>query len=117
MENDSNNLNPKNNLASHLALFSAKAAIVLLLFTGLGSISIVVTGNIMTLYAAKIINKLETTPPENIENLQLKIRSIGHKIQPLLREIILLWKSASQNPDLVSPHQGNKTDTKLPENL
>lgn len=84
MENEPNSPIKKKNLTSHLALFSAKVAIVLLLSLGFGSIAVVLTGNLLTHYLARIINKIEGTSPQNVESYQLKIRRIGEKYQPVL---------------------------------
>jgi hypothetical protein len=100
----SNNLIENKSRTSQLTLFTAKVAIVLLLFLGFGSVAVVITGNLFIHYTARIINKIEGTSPENVENYKLKVRHIGQKYQPILKEIILAWNSAKKK-EAINPEQ------------
>ena len=106
MENESNNPERNKTLTSQLAIFSAKVSIVLFLLLGFGSIAAVLTGNFITHYAARVINKVEGTSPENVKNYQLKIRRIGEKYQPVLQEIMSVWISAKENTNIKEKQTG-----------
>ncbi|MBT3509929.1 MAG: hypothetical protein HN472_10365 [Nitrospina sp.] len=102
METDSNSPTTKKSLTSHLALFTAKVTIVLFLFLGFGSIAIILSGNIFASLSARVINKIESISPEDVETYKLKIRRAGQKYQPLLKEIISAWDSAKKDRKFIS---------------
>ena len=91
---------------SGLMLFTAKVAIIIMLFLGLGSVSAVVLGNIASKGFSRLINKvqasqplntiltnMETISPKTVEKHAQQVRRIGNKIQPVISELKLVWKS------------------------
>ena len=94
-------------------MFTVKAIIIMMLFLGLGSISAVVLGNIASKGVSRLMNKvqssqplnklltnMEATPPEAIEKHAQQVRRIGKKIQPIISELKLVWKS-NDSPEAI----------------
>ncbi|MBT3923211.1 MAG: hypothetical protein HOF21_11620 [Nitrospina sp.] len=91
---------------SAMLTFTSKAIIILLLLFGMSSIGLTMAGNIATKGMARLSNKIERYQPlekavskieeypeEKIDDFRRQLRRVSKKLQPLVRELKIIWKS------------------------
>ena len=109
---------------SGLIPFTAKAAIIIMLFFGFASISTVVLGNITSKGFSRLVNKvqasqplnklfanMEAVSPEAVEKQAQQVRRIGKKIQPVISELKLLWKSNASTEAILRKDPGSPLES------
>ena len=90
--------------------FVLKSIIVIALILGIGSVSLVVAGNILSKNMGrvfqkierfqpleKIVSKIESLPDEKVDEIGRQLRRVSKKIQPLVKEIVIILESERLN--------------------
>ena len=95
-----------------------------MLFFGFASISTVVLGNITSKGFSRLVNKvqasqplnklfanMEAVSPEAVEKQAQQVRRIGKKIQPVISELKLLWKSNASTEAILRKEPGSPLES------
>jgi len=90
--------------------FVLKSIIVIALILGIGSVSLVVAGNILSKNMGrvfqkierfqpleKIVSKIESLPDEKVDETGRQLRRVSKKLQPLVKEIVIILESERLN--------------------
>ena len=90
--------------------FVLKSIIVIALILGIGSVSLVVAGNILSKNMGrvfqkierfqpleKIVSKIESLPDEKVDEIGRQLRRVSKKLQPLVKEIVIILESERLN--------------------
>ena len=90
--------------------FVLKSIIVIALILGIGSVSLVVAGNILSKNMGrvfqkierfqpleKIVSKIESLPDEKVDETGRQLRRVSKKLQPLVKEIVIILETERLN--------------------
>ena len=90
--------------------FVLKSIIVIAIILGIGSVSLVVAGNILSKNMGrvfqkierfqpleKIVSKIESLPDEKVDETGRQLRRVSKKLQPLVKEIMIILESERLN--------------------
>jgi hypothetical protein len=106
---------PLKNFSSQMMTFTAKALIVLLLFIGINSVALVIVGNIASKGMGRLSSKIERYQPldkaitkieglsdAKVEEIGRQLRRVSKKLQPLVKEIVIILESERLNYPVVN---------------
>lgn len=94
------------NISSQMLTFTAKVLVVFLLLFGMGSVGLVLAGNIASKGMGRLISKIERYQPlekavlkieglsdAEVEEISRQLRRVSKKLQPLVGELKIIWES------------------------